>query len=284
MRTMIGGMALMAALAVPAAGEAQRNRQPVAERTECQPGTGADARTPGAGPQGILREYDVVVEVPDLCVERIHLNVTNLDAHLSLNARVANLIRVDAGADVRIAEVDLTIQGVRAQALLLVDLDNVVYVVDRALAFIDQNPQIVSQLTATANNALGTVGGVAGQALRPGGVVDQTVGIAGQTLDNVTAPGGVLSQTVNTLGQTVQRTVDAAGTIVERTLDTTGNVVNTRTIGRLLDLPVVNEAVGAGGRITRQVRDQSGSLIEYVLDSAGRVVSSRVVSGAAQPR
>jgi hypothetical protein len=280
MRRAIGGMAVLAALALPAAATGQRTpvQQPAAE---CQPGTG---RTPGAGPQGILREYDVVVDVPDLCVRRLHLNVQDLEAHLSLNARVANLIHVQAGADVQIGEVDLTIQGVRAQALLLVDLDNVVYVVDRALTFIDDNPQIVSQLTGTLNTTLQTVGGVANQALRPGGVVDQTVGVAGQTLNNVTQPGGVLSQTVNTLGQTVQRTVDAAGTIVERTLDTTGNVVNTRTIGRLLDLPVVTEAVGAGGRITRQVRDQSGALIEYVLDSAGRVVSSRVVSGGPAPR
>ena len=283
MRTTIGGMALLAALAVPADGEAQRNRGPQAAQ-ECRPGTGAAARTPGAGPEGILREYDVVVDVPDLCVERIRLTVAGLEAHLSLNARVANLVRVNAGADVRIDEVDLTIQGVRAQALLLVDLDNVVYVVDRALTFIDENPQIVSQLTASVNNALGTVGGVAGQALRPGGVVDRTVGVVGQTLNDVTQPGGVLSQTVNTLGQTVLRTVDAAGSIVEQTLDTAGNVVGTRTVGRLLDLPVVDEsAANAAGEVVRTVRDQSGAVIEYVMDRTGRIVRSRVSATPPRP-
>jgi hypothetical protein len=271
MRT-IGWMALLGMLAVPAAAAGQV--------TECAPGTGAAARQPGVGPQGILREYDVVVDVPDLCVERIRLTVQNLDARLSLNARVANLVRVTAGADVHLGEVDLTIQGVRAQALLLVDLDNVVYVVDRALSFVDENPQIITQLVGTVNSTLGTVGGVANQALRPGGVADQAVGTVGQTLNNVTAPGGVLSQTVNTLGQTVQRTVDATGNIVERTLNTAGGVVNTRTVGRLLELPVLRETTNAAGQTVRSVRDQSGAVIEYILGEGGRVVSSRVTTPA----
>lgn len=270
MRGTMGWMALLAMLALPAGAAGQV--------MECQPGTGAAARQPGAGPQGILREYDVVVDVPDLCVERIRLNVTNLDARLALSARVANLVRVNAGADVHLGEVDLTIQGVRAQALLLVDLDNVVYVVDRALSFVDENPQIISQLTGTVTSALGTVGGVANQALRPGGVADQAVGAVGQTLNNVSAPGGLLSQTVNTLGQTVQRTVDATGNIVERTLDTAGGVVGTRTVGRLLDLQVLNERTNAAGQTVRSVRDQSGAVIEYILNEAGGIVSSRVVS------
>jgi hypothetical protein len=272
MRRSMGWMALAAAFALPAGAAAQQQ----ASRADCQP----EARAPG-GPQAAQREYDVIVDVPNLCVERIRLRVQNLDAHLALNASVANLVRLRAGADVHIGEVDLGINGVRAQALLLVDLDNVVAVVDRALTFVDNNPQIISQLTGTVNNALGTVGGVANQALRPGGVVNQAVGTVGQTLNNVTQPGGVLSQTVNTLGQTVQRTVDATGGIVEQTLDTTGRVVNSRTVGRLLDLPVLRETTNAAGQTVRQVRDQGGSVIEYILDSSGRVVRSRVLQQAA---
>jgi len=274
MRT-IGWMALLGMLAVPAAAAGQG-----AQVAECTPGTGAAARQPGVGPQGILREYDVVVDVPDLCVERIRLNVQNLDARLSLNARVANLVRVTAGADVHLGEVDLTIQGVRAQALLLVDLDNVVYVVDRALSFVDDNPQIITQLVGTVNGTLGAVGGVANQALRPGGVADQAVGTVGQTLNNVTQPGGLLSQTVNTLGQTVQRTVDRTGNIVERTLDTTGNVVSQRTVGSFLDLTSLGDTTNSAGQTVRRVRDTSGAIIELTLDTAGRVLNSRVVSQA----
>jgi hypothetical protein len=270
MRRSLGWMALAAVLALPAGAAAQQTFG-----AECQP-----EPRPAGGPQGAQREYDVIVDVPNLCVERIRLRVQNLDARLALNASVANLVRVRAGADVHIGDVDLGINGVRAQALLLVDLDNVVYVVDRALTFIDDNPQIISQLTGTVQNTLGTVGGVANQALRPGGVVDQTVGTVGQTLNNVTTPGGVLSQTVNTLGQTVQRTVDATGNIVEQTLDTTGRVVGSQTVGRLLDLPVLRESTNAAGQTVRQVRDQGGAVIEYILDNTGRIVRSRVVQAA----
>ncbi len=275
MRRSMGWMALAAVLALPTGAGAQQ-----VGVANCQP----EVRATGGGPRPEHREYDVIVDVPNLCVERIRLNVQSLDARLALNASVANLVRVRAGADVHIGEVDLGINGVRAQALLLVDLDNVVAVVDRALTFIDNNPQIVSQLTGTVNNALNTIGGVANQALRPGGVADQAVGTVGQTLNNVTAPGGVLSQTVNTLGQTVQRTVDATGNIVDQTLDTTGRVVNTRTVGRLLDLPVLRESTNAAGQTVRQVRDQSGAVIEYILDNAGRVVRSRVIQQAGNRR
>jgi hypothetical protein len=265
------GMLALAACALPVGAAGQQQ----GFGAECQP----EAREAGA-PRPEHREYDVIVDVPNLCVQRIRLNVQNLDARLALNARVANLVSVRAGADVHIGEVDLGINGVRAQALLLVDLDNVVYVVDRALTFIDDNPQIITQLTGTVQNTLGTVGGVANQALRPGGVADQAVGVVGQTLNNVTAPGGVLSQTVNALGQTVQRTLDESGNIVERTLNTAGGVVSTRTVGRLLDLPVLRESTNAAGQAVRQVRDQSGAVIELVLDNAGRIVHSRVVQAA----
>ena len=275
MRRSMGWMALAAAIALPASGEAQQQ----GFGAECQP----EQRAAG-GPRPEHREYDVIVDVPNLCVQRIRLQVQNLDARLALNASVANLVRLRAGADVHIGEVDLGINGVRAQALLLVDLDNVVYVVDRALTFIDENPQILSQLTGTVQNTLGVAGGVANTALRPGGVVDQTVGALGQTLDDVTQPGGLLSQTVNTLGQTVQRTLDTSGNIVEQTLNSAGSVVNTRTVGRLLDLPVIRESTNSAGQAVKQVRDQSGAVIEYVLDDAGRIVRSRVVQAAGTRR
>jgi hypothetical protein len=253
-----------------------------AQRTNCQPGSAPTART-AAGPSQREQAYDVVVDVPRLCVQRISLEVDNLYAHLSLDARVANLINVQAGADVTIGTVQLAIQGVRARALLLVDLDNVVQIVDRTLTFIDNNPEVVSHLIGTVQRTVGTVGNVANTALQPGGVVSQTVGAVGQTLNNVTQPNGLLSQTVNTLGQTVQRTLDTTGNVVEKTLDTTGSVVNQRTLGSLLNLQglnVISQTTNATGQVVRQVRDQSGAVLEYTLDTAGKIVSSRVVSGA----
>lgn len=227
-----------------------------------------------------LGEPDVVLDVPNLSVDEITLEVDNLRVHLALDARVANLLSLTAGADAAIDHVNLTIKGVQAEAHLVVRLDNVAAILDRTLTTIDRNPELLNRLLTTVDRTVGTVGGVANTALQPNGVVSQTVGTVGRTLENVTAPGGLLSHTVNTLGQTVQRTLDTTGRIVERTLDTTGRLVNERTVGRVLDLPVVSQTTNAAGQAVRQVRDQSGAVIEYTLDTAGRVVNSRVVSQA----
>jgi YD repeat-containing protein len=260
---------------------------PVAAATapgDCQPSNrGALAlpttqRTPA--PSEGLEAYDVVLEVPNLCVRRLSLDVDNLDAHVSLNLQLANLLHINAGADVYIGTVDLTISGVRAEALLLVDLDNVYQVVDQALTVIDQNPQLVSKLTGTLQNTVRTVGGVANTALQPGGVVSQAVGVVGQTLGNLTQPGGVLTQTVNTLGQTLQTTFDVTGNLVERTLDTTGNILGSRTVGNLLNLPALGETTNAANQTVRQVRDTAGNLLELTLNSAGQIASARLLEQA----
>lgn len=284
MRTRWMGV-LAAALLLPAAADAQRGRQqPAPAAGACPPRTAAaPGRQPGPPPE--LQAYDVVVSVPRLCVERITLEVNDLQARLSLNARVANLVSVQAGADVSVEQVSIGIRGVRAEALLLVDLDNVVQVVERTLQFVDNHPEIVTQLTGTVNRTVNTVGSVANTALQPGGVVDRAVGVAGQTLNNLTQPGGVLTQTVNTLGQTVQTTLDASGNLVERTLGTAGQVVNTRTLGAVTSLPVVGQTTNTAGQVVRTVRTTAGQLIELTLDQGGRVVGARPAQqpGGARP-
>jgi hypothetical protein len=227
---------------------------------------------------------DVFLDVPNLKVREIQLEVNNLRARLSLDARLANLLSLNAGADVQIERVNLKISGVEAQALLVVRLDNVARIIDRTLTTIDRNPEILVRLLQTVDNTVGTVGGVANTALQPGGVVDRTVGVVGQTLNNVTAPGGLLAQTLNTVGQTVQTTLTATGGIVERTLDTAGRVVNERTLGTVTSLPVVRETAGAAGATVRQVRHQGGALVEYTVDTAGRITNARILQGAVTPR
>lgn len=207
---------------------------------------------------------DVLLDVPNLSVDEITLDVQNLQAHLALDARVANLVKLTAGVDVTIDKVNLGIKGVQATALLVVRLENVRAIIEKTLTTLDNNPQLVEQLLKTVDNTVNTVGSVANTALQPGGVI---------------------SQTVNTLGQTVQRTLDETGNIVEKTLDQAGKVVNTRTVGRLLDLPVVKETTNAAGQTVRQLRDSSGRIIEVVLDKSGKIISSNLVgsSGTAQP-
>jgi len=229
-----------------------RTNVPRANRTAQQ------SRYRPSDPVGGSDKPDVLLDVPTLSVDEITLDVQNLQAHLSLDARVASLVKLTAGVDVSIDKVNLSIKGVDASALLIVRLENVRAIVERTLTTIENNPQIVERLLESVDNTVNTVGGVANTALQPG---------------------GLLSQTVNTLGQTVQRTVDATGNIVEKTLDNTGRLVNSKTVGKVLDLPVVKETTNAAGQVVRQVRDTSGSVIELTLDQAGKIVNSRVISG-----
>lgn len=233
----------------PLSEEEQQRRQQASQRRQQEASSG---------------DPDVLLDVPNLSVEEITLEVDNLRARVSLDARLANLLQLTAGADVGIDKVKLTIKGVQAEALLKVRLDNVASIIDRTLTTIDRNPQILERLLTTVDNTVGTVGNVANTALKPG---------------------GVLSQTVNTLGQTVQRTLDTTGNIVEKTLDTTGKVVNQKTIGSVLDtaqsgLKVVNETTNSAGQTVRRLQDSTGAVIEVTLDSAGKIVNSKVVSGA----
>ncbi|HEX4683264.1 MAG TPA: hypothetical protein VH277_11160 [Gemmatimonadaceae bacterium] len=226
-------------------------------------GVGGDslsrASTPPAGTAPItggtersheFPEYDVVLDIPNLCVERIFLKVDSLTAHIALNAQVSNLVRISAGADVLIGNVDLTIQDVRARALLLVDLDDVVHIVDQTLTFIDNHPEVVSSLTGTIANAGGAVGGLVGNV--------------------VGAVQGLLLSTSNLAnGNVLQHVVDqATGSLIDKTLSSAGKVLAQKTVGSILNLPTLKETTNTAGQVVRQVKDQAGNLIEYTLDKA----------------
>ena len=192
-------------------------------------------------------EYDVVLDIPNVCVEKIFLKVDSVTAKLNLHAQISNLVTVNAGADVLIGNVDLTIQDVRAQALLLVDLDDVVHIVDNTLTFIDNHPEIVQQLGSTLQNTVGQVGSAVGGLVRA--LVIGTTRLAN--------------------GNTLQRIVDqATGSILERTLSAAGQQIAQKAVGSILNLPTIKETTNTAGQLVRQVRDQAGSLLEYTLDKA----------------
>jgi hypothetical protein len=174
---------------------------------------------------------DVLLDIPNLSVDEITLEVENLKAKVSLDARLANLLQLQAGADVSIDKVKLTIKGVKADVLLKVRLDNVAKIIDRTLTTIDQNPEILLKVLESVDKTVGTVGEVANTALQPGGVI---------------------SQTVNSLNQTVQRTLDTTGNILEKTLDSTGKVLNSRTVGNITNLQVLSETTNSAGQTVRR--------------------------------
>jgi hypothetical protein len=122
-------------------------------------------------------EPDVFLSVPDLHVDELELDVENLEAHLALKARLANLLELQAGADVTIEKVKLDIKGVAAKAMLKVRLENVYAILDRALSTLDRNPQILEGVIDTVDDAVG-----------PGGLIDNTLEGVSRTVRTVRRP------------------------------------------------------------------------------------------------
>jgi hypothetical protein len=209
---------------------------------------GTQQVTGGTGRSHEFPEYDVVLDIPNLCVQRVFLKVDSVTAKLNLNARVANLVRIDAGADVLIGTVDLTIQGVRAQALLLVDLDDVVYIVDQTLTFVDNHPEIVQQLGSTLQNTVGAVGGLVNR---------------------------LLLGTVNG----VQRLIDpGTGNILEKAVSAAGQNAAERVVGNITQLPVISQVTDAAGNLVKRARDAAtNAIVQYTLNKAGKLLAASIV-------
>lgn len=129
-------------------------------------------------PFNLSNPPDVWLNVPDLSVQEISLVVQDLKAHVSISANVANLVSINAGVDVSIDTVNLTILGkinrikkflflelnlyflgVKAQVQLAVYLDNIATIITRTMASLDLNPlltSVVDGVFQTVNNLLGT--------------------------------------------------------------------------------------------------------------------------------
>ena len=108
-----------------------------------------DDRDAASGPRrpGRHNEPDVLLDVDELRVDEISLDVETLTARVSLQADIADLLHLHVGVDATLGGVHLTIKGVEAQVLLKARLDNVARIIDRVLTTIDNNPQIIGQLT-----------------------------------------------------------------------------------------------------------------------------------------
>jgi hypothetical protein len=154
-------------------------------------------------------EPDVLLDVPVVKVDEINLEVEELRAHVSLQAEVLDLLKLNVGADVFIRQVALEIKGVEAQALLKVRLDNVARILDRVLKTIDQNPEIVERIAAGVGSAVEDVGGGAEKSL---GELGEGAGEAVEDVD--AAAGEVVADTDETAKRAAR---SATGTVQQAT-------------------------------------------------------------------
>src|SRR5918995_2274061 len=100
-------------------------------------------RSPSNGQEPDGQKPDVVLDVPELEVDRITLEVRDLRAHVSILVELANLLNISVGVDARLEEVKLEIEGVEAEAHLVARLKNVRIILVKALDTIGEHPEIL---------------------------------------------------------------------------------------------------------------------------------------------
>ncbi|WP_433281593.1 hypothetical protein [Micromonospora sp. CA-244673] len=192
-----------------ASTDADRGKRPsVSQRSEHglpQPAGGHSSKT--------MSDPDVVLQLPQVKVEQIYVEVDNLDASVSLRARLGSLLQLDVGVQAHLGTVKIDIRGVEADAMLEVRLEELRGILDSALRTIERNPEIIESLVKTVDTAVNQVGQTAQQVLGPQGPLAQTLDHVGQTAQEALGPDGPLSQTLQQttqqvgqqLGQTTQQ-------------------------------------------------------------------------------
>lgn len=89
---------------------------------------------------------DVLLDVPRISVDELNLEVDDLKARVALRTRLADLLEIDVGLDVSLAGVKLETKGVEAEARLKARLDTVQAMIERTLASVDDNPELIKDL------------------------------------------------------------------------------------------------------------------------------------------
>jgi hypothetical protein len=96
----------------------------------------------------------VVLDVPELEVDRLTLEVRDLRAHVSILAELAELLNISVGVDARLDEVKLEIEGVEAEVHLVARLKNVRAILEKALETIGENPEILRILARSISRVV----------------------------------------------------------------------------------------------------------------------------------
>jgi hypothetical protein len=115
---------------------------------------------------------DVLVDVPVVKLDKIDIEVDDLDARVAVLARVRKLLNLSVGAHAGLGEVELKIEGVEAQALLKARLDNVSKILERVLLSLDRNPELLEGV----GHAVEELGGGTGHLLDESGDAIEDVG------------------------------------------------------------------------------------------------------------
>jgi len=215
---------------------------------------------------------DVLLDVPVVKLDSLHLEVEDLYAQVSLQTKVLELLDLDVGVEIQLDKLKLDLKGVEAQALLKVRLDHVSAIVDRLMTTLDRNPDLVDSIA----KAVEQVGSGAGHTLGEAGEAEQRIGEG--TEDALEKVGGGAGQAVGDVGQGAGQAVgqlgegagQAAGDVGEGAGQAVGNLGDT--VGQ------VGQAAGGAGEAVGQaaggVGDAAGQVVGGAGDAAGQVAGA----------
>ncbi|CAO2652955.1 Nn.00g023660.m01.CDS01 [Neocucurbitaria sp. VM-36] len=193
---------------------------------------------------------DVLLRVPELHVGRIELGVEKLQADLNLNAKVAGLVQVNAGVQVYVEKVNITIADVDVDLELVVRLGNLVSIVERVFDSLDLNPLLISLIGNVTN------------------LVGEVIGAVDGLLGSITQNGKTLNFLVDNLGNIVQEVVGTAGDVLSQIV---GNF-------KLNMTEVAGSVKQIGQGLTQKTfsYEPLNALVDIVTNTAGQVVSAVV--------
>ncbi|CAG5143788.1 uncharacterized protein ALTATR162_LOCUS1419 [Alternaria atra] len=212
-------------------------------------GNGTSTRPPEVAPTG-SSPPDVLLRVPELHVGRIELGVEKLQADLNLNAKVAGLVQINAGVQVSIEKVNITIADVDVELELIVRLGNLVSIVERVFDSLDLNPLLI-----------GLIGNVTN-------LVGEVIGAVDGLLGSITQNGKTLNFLVDNLGNIVQEVVGTGGDALQQIV---GNF-------KLNMTEITGSAKQVGQGLTQKTfsYEPLNALVDIVTNTAGQVVSAVV--------
>lgn len=188
----------------------------------------------------------MLLHIPELHVGRIELDVNNLRADIALAAEVASLVQLNAGVQVGIDKVNITIADVDANLDLVIRLGNLVKVVNRTLSTLDLNPALINLIDGVVDAVDGVIGAVDG------------------LLGSIVQGESKVNFLIDNLGNIVQEVVGGSSTIV-------GNYLQNMTFtGTVKDL-------GKGLTQKTYKYEALGSLVNVVTNALGQVVQAVVV-------
>lgn len=148
---------------------------------------------------------DVYLNVPELHVGRIELDVEKLQADINLNAKVAGLVTVNAGVQVSVQKINITIADVDANLELVVRLGHLVDIVERVFESLDLNPLLlglINNVTNLVGDVIGAVDGLLGSITQGGTTLNFLIDNLGNIVQEVAGGAtGALSQIIGNYQQ-----------------------------------------------------------------------------------